>query len=82
MSFMSLFKKKTNTAATAKERLQIVIAHERTKRSAPDFLPELEKEILEVIRKYVDVAPADVNVKLEREDDCAVLELNISLPDD
>lgn len=76
-----LRKEKTSSAATAKERLQIVVAHERRKRNQPDYLPLLEQEILQVIRKYVDIDQDQVTVQLDNSDDCSVLELNITLPD-
>ncbi|PMZ30318.1 cell division topological specificity factor MinE, partial [Pseudomonas sp. GW247-3R2A] len=46
--------KKVSTASVAKERLQIIVAHERGQRSTPDYLPALQKELVEVIRKYVN----------------------------
>ena len=76
-----LKKGKPNTAAGAKERLQIIVAHERRKRSQPDYLPMMQQEILQVIRKYVQIADDDVSVQLENSDDCSVLELNITLPE-
>ena len=76
-----LRREKTSSAATAKERLQIVVAHERRKRNQPDYLPLLEQEILQVIRKYVDIDQDQVTVQLDNSDDCSVLELNITLPD-
>lgn len=76
-----LRREKTSSAATAKERLQIVVAHERCKRNQPDYLPLLEQEILQVIRKYVDIDQDQVTVQLDNSDDCSVLELNITLPD-
>ncbi|MFZ1388531.1 MAG: cell division topological specificity factor MinE [Thiolinea sp.] len=72
---------KPKTAQVAKERLQILIAHERVDRSGPDFLPQLRNDIMEVIRKYVQIDEKDVNVQLERVNDYEVLELNITLPD-
>jgi len=69
-----------NTAAMAKERLQIVVAHERMQRNGPDYLPLLQKDILQVISKYVAIDPDDVRVNLEKDGDYSVLELNISLP--
>ena len=82
MSFLDYFKtKKKNTASVAKERLQILIAHERTKRNEPDYLPALQQELLEVIRKYVPIGEEDVQVQLDQNDDCSVLELNVTLPD-
>ncbi len=82
MSFLSLFQKKRDTAKTAKERLQIVIAHERDRQSGPDFLPDLQREIIGVISKYVDIDADKVQIQLDRDGDCAVLELNVTLPDD
>lgn len=82
MSLLSLFQKKRNTANTAKERLQILIAHERQRDSQPDFLPKLQQEIIEVISKYVKIDADQVKINLENEDNCAVLELNVQLPEE
>ncbi|GAA3976138.1 MULTISPECIES: cell division topological specificity factor MinE [Allohahella] len=82
MSFFDYFRtKKTATANMAKERLQIIVAHERNRRGRPDYLDKLEQELLEVIGKYVKINREDVQVQLDQNDDCAVLELNITLPD-
>jgi len=85
MGLLSFFrqKKKKNTASLAKERLQILIAHEHADKSkqAPDYLPKLKDEILQVIRKYVQVSEKNVNVNVEKGDDYDVLELNITLPE-
>ena len=69
-----------NTANVAKDRLRILIQQERSLRGAPDYLPLLQRELLEVIRKYVNVDPDAVNVQLEREDGHEVLELSVALP--
>tara|TARA_R110000744_G_scaffold36774_6_gene84730 strand:+ start:9875 stop:10126 length:252 start_codon:yes stop_codon:yes gene_type:complete len=76
-----LKKEKKNTASVAKERLQIIVAHERSKRQQPDYLPLMQKEIMDVIRKYVNIDEDQVTVQLENSDDCSVLELNITLPE-
>ena len=68
------------SAEAARERLQILLAHERAGLSGADFLPKLQREILEVIRKYVAVTDDRVQVKLDREDNLSVLEVNIELP--
>lgn len=85
MGLFSFFKtnKKKNTASLAKERLQILIAHEHADKSkkSPDYLPKLRDEIVQVIRKYVHIDDNDVNVNVESGDDFDVLELNITLPD-
>ena len=73
--------KKETTASVAKERLQIIVAHERGQRSKPDYLPALQKELVEVIRKYVNIGSDDVHVALENQGSCSILELNITLPD-
>ena len=83
MGIFDLLKKKQkpSTAAVAKERLQIIVAHERKKRTEPDYLPMMQQEIVQVIRKYVTIADDQVSVQLDNNDDCSVLELNVTLPD-
>lgn len=84
---MSLFdyfrdrKKQNTTASVAKERLQIIVAHERGQRSQPDYLPQLQHEIIDVISKYVKIDREQVHVALDNQDDCSILELNITLPE-
>ncbi|ANY85906.1 cell division topological specificity factor MinE [Pseudomonas juntendi] len=74
-------RQKQSSASVAKERLQIIVAHERGQRSEPDYLPALQKELLEVIRKYVNIGSDDVHIELENQGSCSILELNITLPD-
>lgn len=83
MSFFDYFrnKKRPNTASIAKERLQIIVAHERNTRDQPDYLPQLQQELLDVIRKYVAIQDDQVQVQLDKNDSCSVLELNVTLPD-
>ena len=82
MKFLDYFRTKNRgTASVAKERLQIIVAHERSSSSGPDYLPQLERDIVDVIRKYVNIAHDDVNVSLDQNDACSVLELNITLPE-
>lgn len=68
------------TASVAKERLQIIVAHQRGQRGQPDYMPMLERELLEVIRRYVEVDQEAINITLDRDADCSVLELNVTLP--
>lgn len=82
MSIFSYLKRRSSTASVAKERLQIIISHERTQRNAPDYLPQLQEEILAVIAKYVPITRDKVSVNLERTGDNAVLELNVTMPDE
>ena len=83
MSIFDYFlrKKKPDSASMAKERLQILVAYERNQRNAPEYLPKLQQEILDVIRKYVDIEQDQVAVQVDNSDDCSVLELNITLPE-
>ncbi len=75
-------KKPAQTAQTAKERLQIIVAHERGQRNGPDYLPAMKQDIIDVIRKYVLVGEDDVNVNIDnKSESLSVLELNITLPD-
>ena len=84
MSFLSfLLGEKKKTASVAKERLQIILAHERGGRggSRPDYLPQLQAELVAVISKYVSIRSDDIKVHLERQDNLDVLEVKIELPD-
>ncbi|QID17781.1 cell division topological specificity factor MinE [Nitrogeniibacter mangrovi] len=82
MSLLSmLFGSKPKTASLAKERLQLIIAREHADAAGPDYLPELQKELIQVISKYVKVNPEDIKVQLEKQDNYEVLEVNIVLAD-
>jgi cell division topological specificity factor len=82
MSIFNYLRRRSATASVAKERLQIIISHERSQRNTPDYLPKLQEEILAVIAKYIPVTRDQVSVNLERMGDNSVLELNITMPDD
>ncbi len=81
MGLLALFRSKPSTASIAKERLRIIVAQERSTRGAPDYLPLLRRELLQVIHKYVNVDPEAVQVHLDREEGHEVLELSVALPD-
>ena len=82
MSLLSLlFGTKPKSAALAKERLQLIIARERATANAPDFLPDLQRDLIAVISKYVNVGADDIKVQLEKQDNYEVLEVNIVLPE-
>ena len=66
----------------AKERLQIVIAHERSHRHQPDFLPQMKQELLQVVRKYMDADDNDIEFLFDSQDNCNILELNITMSQD
>ena len=83
MGLMDYFRSsRPSSAAIAKERLQILVAHERSERGKPDYLPALQKELLEVIRKYVNIDQDAITMTMEQDENREVLELNIVLPDD
>lgn len=79
LNIMHYFRK-NRSAEMAKNRLHIIIAQENRKNS-PDYLPMLRKEILLVVAKYTNADLDQVNVELHHKDNNAILELNITLPD-
>ncbi len=81
MLFGLFKKKKAPSANLAKERLKIVIEHNRADAKRPEFLKKMQREILEVVNKYVQVDIADINANIANQGDSEVLELNILLPD-
>ena len=81
MSIFDFLKPKKNTAQTAKNRLQIIIAQERSSQGAPDYLPLLRREILEVIRKYVAVDVEAVKVDVVKDGEHDVLDISVALPE-
>jgi cell division topological specificity factor len=82
MSIFDFLKPKKNTASIAKERLRIIVAQERTHRGAPDYLPLLQRELLEVIRKYVSVDVDAVKVEMAKDGEHDVLDITVALPDE
>lgn len=79
----SLKPRRAKSAQTAKDRLQILLAHERGSGSAQaDYLPDLQRDILTVIRKYMQIEEDGVDIRMERNDDISSLEINIEMPSD
>jgi cell division topological specificity factor len=73
---------KPKSASLAKERLQVILAHENPgRRGGPDYLPALKQELLAVIAKYVAVGPEQIKMNVDRHGDYDLLELNIVLPE-
>ena len=84
MSFLSFFLgEKKKTATVAKERLQMILMHERSGRNAaePDYLQDLQRDLVAVISNYININPDDIKVNLERQYNLEILEVKIELPD-
>ena len=82
MGILDFLKRKSEpTAVVARERLRIIVAQERSNRGAPDYLPLLRNELLEVIKKYVHVDLEAININVERDSGHEILELSVALPE-
>jgi cell division topological specificity factor len=81
MGMFDFLRVKKNTASIAKDRLRIIIAQERSTLGGPDYLPLLRRELLEVIRKYVNVDVDAVKVDLVKDGEHDVLDISVSLPE-
>lgn len=82
MSMFGFFRRPrpANSADTARDRLQILLAHERPARDGPDVLPLLQRDIMAAIQRHMRVGEDNVEIKLERGEDLSTLEINIELP--
>jgi cell division topological specificity factor len=84
MSWLDYFranrKPEPPSATQAKERLQIVLAHERIGRTREDFLPRLQQDLVAVVARYVAIDPGKVAVNLDRGGDISTLAIEIELP--
>ncbi|WP_447736037.1 cell division topological specificity factor MinE [Rhodanobacter soli] len=82
MGILDFLKRKPEATATvARERLRIIVAQERSTRGAPDYLPMMRNELLEVIKKYVHVDLDAININFERDSGHEILELSVTLPE-
>ncbi len=82
MRFFDFFRlsRRDDSANKAKERLTVLVALDRSGGGGPDFLPLLQRELLEVIRKYVDVDQEKVSVDFQAGTGFSTLEVNVELP--
>jgi cell division topological specificity factor len=81
-SVVEYFRRSPRPASIAKDRLSVIVARERAStRGGPDYLPQLQQELLAVLAKYETIDLQHVSVKLDKSSGCDVLELNISLPE-
>ncbi len=74
-----LFPERRNTAAVARDRLKIVLAHERASAAAPDFLPAMQKELLDVVGRYIEMRDDMLRVNVARSGETSLLEINVEL---
>lgn len=74
-------KEKKTSASVARERLQVIITHERSDRDTPDYLPAMKQDVLNVIRKYVAVENENVSIQFDTHEEFSILELNVTLPE-
>lgn len=81
MGMFDFLRAKKNTASIAKERLRIIVSQERSTRGGPDYLPELQRELLALIKKYVHVDADAVKVDLVKDGEHDVLDISVSLPE-
>jgi cell division topological specificity factor len=79
MNLFSLFRK-SGSAPIARDRLQILLAHERTIAGGSDLVGILREEILAVIKKHVQVDQEKVQVKMERGEAVSTLAVDIEIP--
>jgi cell division topological specificity factor len=78
---MTLFKMfRRGSAPVARERLQILLAHERSTRNQPDLLGLLREEILAVISRHVAFDADKVQIKMDRGRSVSTLEVDIEIP--
>jgi cell division topological specificity factor len=79
MSMFGFFGRR-GSAPVARERLQILLAHERGARGQSDLLAILREEILSVIEKHVSIERENVRIKMDRGDTVSMLEIDVEIP--
>ena len=79
-SFFRRAARPDTSAGAARDRLQILLAHERSGRASPDVLPLIQRDILESIKRHMRIGDDSVEIKIEPGDDFSTLEINIELP--
>jgi cell division topological specificity factor len=79
MSLLTLFRRRSS-APVARERLQVLLAHERGAGGHSELLAKLQEEILQVIARHMKIDREKVQIKLDRQDDIATLEIDVEMP--
>jgi cell division topological specificity factor len=79
MSFFRLFKPR-GSAPVARERLQILLSHERVAVGPRDLVAILRDELLATIRRHVEIDPEKLSVKMDRSAGFSTLEIDVEIP--
>jgi cell division topological specificity factor len=79
VNLLTLFRRQ-RTAPVARERLQVLLSHERMAGGHSELLNVLREEILAVIAKHITVDSEKVNIKLDRGADVSTLEIDVEMP--
>ena len=80
MSLLDLFRRRPSSAPVARERLQVLLSHERAVIGKSDLIAILQEEILAVIAKHVKIDRDAVQIKVDRGDKMSMLEIDVELP--
>ena len=80
LSLLRFFQRGGSSAPVARERLQILLAHERTEAGPSDLVAILREEILAVIAKHLPVEREKVQIKMDRNETASTLAIDIQLP--
>ena len=79
MNIFNLFRR-TNSGAVARERLQILLTHERKSSCSPELVALIHREVLAAIAKHVAIDPDKVEVEIQHRDKMSFLEINLEIP--
>ncbi len=80
MNLLARFFQRKSTAPVARERLQVLLAHERIATGHSELLTKLQEEIIQVIARHIKIDRDQVHVKLDRGKDTSTLEIDVDLP--
>jgi cell division topological specificity factor len=80
LNLLRLMRRQSGSAPVARERLQILLAHERGSRGQPDLLSLLREEILAVVSRHMTIDPDKVQVRMDRGKNVSTLEVDIEVP--
>jgi len=80
MNLLRFFSRPQQSAPAARDRLQVLLAHERASAGGSDLVTKLRDEILRAIAKHVQIDDDKVSVKMERGDKVSTLEVDIEIP--